>query len=218
MHSAPQLIGGMQWNGDRNRNIPVGAVDAQHGSVEGGMCGNRDRDITVGAVGAQHRSGVGGMCGDRAGSQYFAEGVLWGTRCPARTACGQRGITATARVYRLPATSAWQMAGKVQAEQGQDGSWLAHGNLLNLEVLPAGGWHTAHTCQGSCATGLPCYGAHTAPAVKLLFQILAQLCDSLGRAPYSLADCLDHVPLGKEYPMPEVALRLALPNISVRHP
>lgn len=167
---------------------------------------------------------MGGTCGDWAGSQYCAEGVLWGTRCPARTACGQRGITATARVYRLPATSAWQMVafgGKVRAEQGQVGSWLAHGNLLNqLEVLPAGGWHTAHTCWGSSAAGLRCYGAHTAPAVSLLFPILAQLCDSLGRAPQSLADCLDHVPLGREYPgqMPEVVLRLALPNITTRHP
>lgn len=94
----------------------------------------------------------------------------------------------------------WPLVSKVWAEQGWDGSCLAHGNLLNqLEVLPAGGWHIAHTCPGSSATGLPCNSAHTAPAVRQLFPVPAQLCDSLGRAPQSFADCLDHVPLGKEY-------------------
>lgn len=140
-----------------------------------------------------------------------------GTHCPARTACRQRSITATACVYRLPTTSAWLVAfgGQSPGRAGPGWELSRHGNLLNqLEVLPAGGWHITHTCQGSSATGLPCYGAHTAPAVRLLFLILAQLCDSLGSAPQSLAACFDHVPLGKEYPgqMTEVALRLALPT------
>lgn len=155
------------------------------------MCGNRDRDITVGAVGAQHRSGAGGVV---AGSQHFAEGVLWGTHCPARTACRQRSTTAMACVYTFPATSAWLVAFSEQSPGRAGPGWelARHGNLLNqLEVLPAGGRHTTHTCWGSSAAGIPYYSAHTAPAVRLLFPVLPQLCDSLGRAPQSLAACLD---------------------------
>lgn len=72
MHSVTQLTGGVPWDGDRNKDIPVGAVGAQHGSVASGMW--RKRDIPVGAVGAQHCSLAGGMCEDRAGSQHFALG------------------------------------------------------------------------------------------------------------------------------------------------
>lgn len=102
--------------------------------------------------------------------------LLWGTHCPARSACGQRDISAMARVYRLPPTSAWLVAfgGQSLGRAGPGWSCLTHGNLLNqLEVLPAGGRHVAHTCRGSSATELPCNGAHTAPAVRLLFPVPA---------------------------------------------
>lgn len=191
MHSVTQLTGGVQWDGDRNKDIPVGAV------------------------GAQHHSGVSGTCEDRAGCQHFA----LGNTLPSQDNVGRGASQPTAHVYRMPAISAWLVAFGGQSLD-QDGSCLTQGNLLNqLEVLPAGGGHIAHTCGGSSATGLPCNDAHTAPAVRLLFPVFAQLCDSLGRAPQSFADCLDHVPLGREYPgqMPEVALRLAFPNITTRH-
>lgn len=213
----------MQWHGDRNENIPVGAVGAQHGSVAGGMCGTG----TGTSSWEQWVHSIAQWCVGHVGTGLVpstSQRVCSGEHVAQPGQHVGRGPSQPWHVFtgcqpHLPGW--WSLVGKVWAEQGQDGIWLAHGNLLNhLEVLPAGRWHISHTCWGSSAIGLSCYSAHTAPAVRLLFQILSQLCDSLGRAPQSLADCLDHAPLGKEYAgqMPKVALWLALPNVITRHP
>lgn len=141
---------------------------------------------------------------------------------------GAAGVTATARVYGLRATSAWLAAFGEQspAEQGQG----------RQPARPQGPAESATGWAGSGATppappGRSCRQAlvlrslrrrkHLLPAPSALGALVpAQGSGRLGRTPRPLAGHLYHVTLGKGWSgeMPGIALGLAGPILTARLP